>query len=233
MRLRRFIAEILWPPSSFIIKPWLPFKTRVLVKTNQTSLSSIGLRRLITKFRWPPLSSVIRSTPSHHNIALSRDIHIYAKFQHNRKPGNGLHLTCKISLQTDRVGTSDRKQNWERSRSKQKWWEFVKLNWYAAQNLEQTFLNLHRGEQVVTNLKKKLIIESVEYYDRPTGVQLTDATLKKLKGVSPLSSATHKLPAHDRMVFRKSVEAERTPSRFRCPPERKVSERVGIDVPHL
>ncbi|GBP71303.1 hypothetical protein EVAR_57687_1 [Eumeta japonica] len=48
MGLRCLITEFLWPPSSFIIRLWLPYSTKVLVKTNQTSPNSMGLRRLIT-----------------------------------------------------------------------------------------------------------------------------------------------------------------------------------------
>ncbi|GBP83104.1 hypothetical protein EVAR_84868_1 [Eumeta japonica] len=49
-----------WPPSSSIIRPWLPYSIKVLVKRNQTSPNSMGLRRLITEFLWPPSSSIIR-----------------------------------------------------------------------------------------------------------------------------------------------------------------------------
>ncbi|GBP11326.1 hypothetical protein EVAR_92857_1 [Eumeta japonica] len=58
--LRRLITEFLWPPSSSIIRLWLPYSTKVLVKTNQTSPNSMELRRLITEFLWPPSSSIIR-----------------------------------------------------------------------------------------------------------------------------------------------------------------------------
>ncbi|GBP58816.1 Down syndrome cell adhesion molecule-like protein Dscam2 [Eumeta japonica] len=60
MGLRRLITEFLWPPSSSIIRLWLPHSTKVLGKTNQTSPNSMGLRRLITEFLWPPSSSIIR-----------------------------------------------------------------------------------------------------------------------------------------------------------------------------
>ncbi|GBP85999.1 hypothetical protein EVAR_57475_1 [Eumeta japonica] len=60
MGLRRLITEFLWPPSSSIIRPWLPYSIKVLVKTNQTSPNSMGLRRLITEFLWPPSCSIIR-----------------------------------------------------------------------------------------------------------------------------------------------------------------------------
>ncbi|GBP93014.1 hypothetical protein EVAR_24104_1 [Eumeta japonica] len=60
MGLRRLITEFLWPPSSSIIRLWLPYSTKVLGKTNQTSPNSMGLRRLITEFLWPPSSSIIR-----------------------------------------------------------------------------------------------------------------------------------------------------------------------------
>ncbi|GBP79606.1 hypothetical protein EVAR_98746_1 [Eumeta japonica] len=60
MGLRRLITEFLWPPSSSINRPWLPYSIKVLVKTNQTSPNSMGLRRLITEFLWPPTSSIIR-----------------------------------------------------------------------------------------------------------------------------------------------------------------------------
>ncbi|GBP12748.1 hypothetical protein EVAR_6082_1 [Eumeta japonica] len=60
MGLRCLITEFLWPPSSSIIRLWLPYSTKVLVKTNQTSPNSMGLRRLITEFPWPPSSSIIR-----------------------------------------------------------------------------------------------------------------------------------------------------------------------------
>ncbi|GBP26606.1 hypothetical protein EVAR_18243_1 [Eumeta japonica] len=39
------------------ISLWLPYSTKVLVKTNQTSKLD---RRLITEFLWPPSSSIIR-----------------------------------------------------------------------------------------------------------------------------------------------------------------------------
>ncbi|GBP39375.1 hypothetical protein EVAR_95826_1 [Eumeta japonica] len=60
MGLRRLITEFPWPPSSSIVRLWLPYSTKVLVKTNQTSPNSMGLRRLITEFPWPPSSSIIR-----------------------------------------------------------------------------------------------------------------------------------------------------------------------------
>ncbi|GBP20543.1 Mitogen-activated protein kinase-binding protein 1 [Eumeta japonica] len=60
MGLRRLITEFLWPPSSSIIRLWLPHSTKVLGKTNQMSPNSMGLRRLITEFPWPPSSSIIR-----------------------------------------------------------------------------------------------------------------------------------------------------------------------------
>ncbi|GBP87382.1 hypothetical protein EVAR_34769_1 [Eumeta japonica] len=60
MGLRRLITEFLWPPSSSIIRLWLPHSTKVLGKTNQTSPNSMELRRLITEFLWPPSSSIIR-----------------------------------------------------------------------------------------------------------------------------------------------------------------------------
>ncbi|GBP38587.1 hypothetical protein EVAR_96189_1 [Eumeta japonica] len=56
----RLITEFLWPPSSSIIRLWLPYSIKVLGKTNQTSPNSMGLRRLITEFLWPPSSSIIR-----------------------------------------------------------------------------------------------------------------------------------------------------------------------------
>ncbi|GBP55825.1 hypothetical protein EVAR_38422_1 [Eumeta japonica] len=57
MGLRRLITEFLWPPSSSIIRPWLPYSIKVLVKTNQTSPNSMGLRRLITEFLYLPAPS--------------------------------------------------------------------------------------------------------------------------------------------------------------------------------
>ncbi|GBP36266.1 hypothetical protein EVAR_85514_1 [Eumeta japonica] len=60
MRLRRLITEFSWPPSSSIIRHWLPYSIRVLVKTNQTNPNSMRLRRLITEFSWPTSSSIIR-----------------------------------------------------------------------------------------------------------------------------------------------------------------------------
>ncbi|GBP60529.1 Sodium-dependent dopamine transporter [Eumeta japonica] len=46
--------------ASEYFKLWLPYSTKVLVKTNQTSPNSMGLRRLITEFLWPPSSSINR-----------------------------------------------------------------------------------------------------------------------------------------------------------------------------
>ncbi|GBP28522.1 hypothetical protein EVAR_22986_1 [Eumeta japonica] len=60
MGLRCLITEFLWPPSSSIIRLWLPYSTKVLGKKNQTSPNSMGLRRLITEFLWPPSSSINR-----------------------------------------------------------------------------------------------------------------------------------------------------------------------------
>ncbi|GBP15335.1 hypothetical protein EVAR_80515_1 [Eumeta japonica] len=40
MRICRFITEILWSASIFIIKPWLLCRTKVFVKTNHTSPNS-------------------------------------------------------------------------------------------------------------------------------------------------------------------------------------------------
>ncbi|GBP86003.1 hypothetical protein EVAR_57479_1 [Eumeta japonica] len=68
MGLRRLITEFLWPPSSSIIRPWLPYSIKVLVKRNQTSPNSMGLRRLITEFLWPPCS-IIR--PDYHIVSNS------------------------------------------------------------------------------------------------------------------------------------------------------------------
>ncbi|GBP78782.1 hypothetical protein EVAR_58833_1 [Eumeta japonica] len=47
MGLRRLITEFLWPPFSSIIRPWLPYSIKVLIKTNETSPKSIALRYLI------------------------------------------------------------------------------------------------------------------------------------------------------------------------------------------
>ncbi|GBP00773.1 hypothetical protein EVAR_71406_1 [Eumeta japonica] len=58
--LRRLITEFLWPPSSSIIRPWLPYSIKVLVKTESNEPKFDGLRRLITEFLWPPSSSIIR-----------------------------------------------------------------------------------------------------------------------------------------------------------------------------
>ncbi|GBP80162.1 hypothetical protein EVAR_97356_1 [Eumeta japonica] len=67
MGLRRLITEFLWPPSSSIIRPWLPYSIKVLVKKNQTSPNSMGLRRLITEFLWPlPAPS---SDPGYHIVS--------------------------------------------------------------------------------------------------------------------------------------------------------------------
>ncbi|GBP86031.1 hypothetical protein EVAR_57507_1 [Eumeta japonica] len=60
-------------PSSSIIRPWLPYGIKLLVKTDQTSPNSMGLRRLITEFLWPPSSS-----------SSSLDYHIVSKFSSRR-----------------------------------------------------------------------------------------------------------------------------------------------------
>ncbi|GBP87470.1 hypothetical protein EVAR_64467_1 [Eumeta japonica] len=73
MGLRRLITEFLWPPSSSIIRLWLPYSTKVLGKTNQTSPNSMGLRRLITEFLWPPSSSIIRLWLPYSTKVLVRD----------------------------------------------------------------------------------------------------------------------------------------------------------------
>ncbi|GBP85967.1 hypothetical protein EVAR_57443_1 [Eumeta japonica] len=54
-----FNYEFLWPPSSSIIRPWLPYSIKVLVKRNKQPKLD-GLRRLITEFLWPPSSSIRR-----------------------------------------------------------------------------------------------------------------------------------------------------------------------------
>ncbi|GBP15185.1 hypothetical protein EVAR_92195_1 [Eumeta japonica] len=59
-KMKGCVAGVPWPPSSSIIRRWLPYSIKVLVKTNQTSPNSMGLRRLITEFLWPPSSSIIR-----------------------------------------------------------------------------------------------------------------------------------------------------------------------------
>ncbi|GBP19360.1 hypothetical protein EVAR_12401_1 [Eumeta japonica] len=41
-KLDGLITEFLWPPSSSIIRLWLPYSTKVLVKTNQTSQTRWG-----------------------------------------------------------------------------------------------------------------------------------------------------------------------------------------------
>ncbi|GBP16179.1 hypothetical protein EVAR_9894_1 [Eumeta japonica] len=72
MGLRCLITEFLWPPSSSIIRLWLPYSTKVLVKTNQTSPNSMELRRLITEFLWPPSSSIIRLWLPHSTKVLGK-----------------------------------------------------------------------------------------------------------------------------------------------------------------
>ncbi|GBP54764.1 hypothetical protein EVAR_90048_1 [Eumeta japonica] len=72
MGLRCLITVFLWPPSSSIIRLWLPYSTKVLVKTNQTSPNSMGLRRLITEFLWPPSSSIIRLWLPHSTKVLGK-----------------------------------------------------------------------------------------------------------------------------------------------------------------
>ncbi|GBP43572.1 hypothetical protein EVAR_87489_1 [Eumeta japonica] len=64
--------QFLWPPSSSIIRLWLPYSTKVLVKTNQTSPNSMELRRLITEFLWPPSSSIIRLWLPHSTKVLGK-----------------------------------------------------------------------------------------------------------------------------------------------------------------
>ncbi|GBP26787.1 hypothetical protein EVAR_81152_1 [Eumeta japonica] len=68
MRVRRFIAEILWPlpvsssnPSYHLeTKPWIPCRDKELVKTNHASPNLKRLCRFNTEFLWPPPSSIIR-----------------------------------------------------------------------------------------------------------------------------------------------------------------------------
>ncbi|GBP46762.1 hypothetical protein EVAR_87016_1 [Eumeta japonica] len=72
MGLRRLITEFLWPPSSSIIRSWLPYSIKVFVKTNQTSPNSMGLRRLITEFLWPP--SAPSSDPDKSVESYSREV---------------------------------------------------------------------------------------------------------------------------------------------------------------
>ncbi|GBP84625.1 hypothetical protein EVAR_55329_1 [Eumeta japonica] len=55
----------------------LPYSTKVLGKTNQTSPNSMGLP--LMEFLWPPSSSIIRSALCH-NIALSCDLYMHANF---------------------------------------------------------------------------------------------------------------------------------------------------------
>ncbi|GBP47757.1 hypothetical protein EVAR_24007_1 [Eumeta japonica] len=85
MGLYRSVTVFLWPPSSSVIRPWIPSRDKVLVKMNHTSPNSMGLRHFITEFLWPPFRSIIKSPPRH--LKLLRDIHMYTKFQRNRKPG--------------------------------------------------------------------------------------------------------------------------------------------------
>ncbi|GBP86032.1 hypothetical protein EVAR_57508_1 [Eumeta japonica] len=47
-----FNYGVLWPLSSSIIRPWLPYSIKVLVKESNDP-NSMGLRRLITEFLWP------------------------------------------------------------------------------------------------------------------------------------------------------------------------------------
>ncbi|GBP44855.1 hypothetical protein EVAR_75724_1 [Eumeta japonica] len=86
MGLRCLITEFLWLPSSSIIRLWLPYSTKVLVKTNQTSPNSMELRRLITEF--PPSSSIIRLWLPHSTkvLAPSSDsgYHIAPKYSARR-----------------------------------------------------------------------------------------------------------------------------------------------------
>ncbi|GBP39374.1 hypothetical protein EVAR_95825_1 [Eumeta japonica] len=59
MGLRRLITEFLWPPSSSIIRLWLPYSTKVLGRRIKRAQTRWGCR-LITEFLWPPSSSIIR-----------------------------------------------------------------------------------------------------------------------------------------------------------------------------
>ncbi|KAL0871787.1 hypothetical protein ABMA27_004279 [Loxostege sticticalis] len=55
MGLQHFITEFQWPPFSCIIRPWLPYSIKLLIKTNQTSPNSIGLlpeKLKETRLRW-------------------------------------------------------------------------------------------------------------------------------------------------------------------------------------
>ncbi|GBP80430.1 hypothetical protein EVAR_59105_1 [Eumeta japonica] len=67
MGLRRLITEFLWPPSSSINRPWLPYSIKVLVKKNQTSPNSMGAR-LITEFLWPPPAP--STDPGYHIVSV-------------------------------------------------------------------------------------------------------------------------------------------------------------------
>ncbi|GBP55824.1 hypothetical protein EVAR_38421_1 [Eumeta japonica] len=44
MGLRRLITEFLWPPSSSIIRPWLPYSIKVLVRdeSNEPKLDGVA-----------------------------------------------------------------------------------------------------------------------------------------------------------------------------------------------
>ncbi|GBP10339.1 hypothetical protein EVAR_75726_1 [Eumeta japonica] len=61
MELRRLITEFLWPPSSSIIRLWLPHSTKVLaVRRIKRAQTRWGCVVFITEFLWPPSSSIIR-----------------------------------------------------------------------------------------------------------------------------------------------------------------------------
>ncbi|GBP95249.1 hypothetical protein EVAR_67199_1 [Eumeta japonica] len=89
MGLRRLITEFLWPPSSSIIRPWLPYSIKVLVKTNQTSPNSMGLRRLITEF---PMATF----QLHHQTLITIEYQTvpYAAGQHTAPLSTARNLPC-------------------------------------------------------------------------------------------------------------------------------------------
>ncbi|GBP14612.1 CCR4-NOT transcription complex subunit 6 [Eumeta japonica] len=69
-KLASAYSEDIMPYTNYTL--WLPYSTKVLVKTNQTCPNSMGLRRLITEFLRPPSSSIIRLWLPHSTKVLSK-----------------------------------------------------------------------------------------------------------------------------------------------------------------
>lgn len=57
------------------------------------SIETFTRTACLSMFLWPCVSPSIRSSPCHYYIPLSRNLHMHAQFQLNRKPESASNMT--------------------------------------------------------------------------------------------------------------------------------------------